>query len=155
ERDPVHDHPGPAGPGGRGVPGHHAARRPRADPRPVGGRAVTVTAALIPAVVLAAPGAGVTGPGLAGSELAPAGVGQPFAPTVPGGPLLVAAAVSALVGLVSFLSPCVLPLVPGYLSYVTGLAGTEAATGRDSAGGGGTATGGQSGGAGDSAGGGV
>lgn len=36
-----------------------------------------------------------------------------------------AAAVSALVGLIGFLSPCVLPLVPGYLSYVTGLAGQD------------------------------
>ncbi|GAB2928399.1 cytochrome c biogenesis CcdA family protein [Micromonospora polyrhachis] len=30
-----------------------------------------------------------------------------------------------LAGLVSFLSPCILPLVPGYLSYVTGLAGSD------------------------------
>lgn len=42
---------------------------------------------------------------------------------VSNGPLLVAAAVAALVGLVGFLSPCVLPLVPGYLSYVAGLSG--------------------------------
>jgi cytochrome c-type biogenesis protein len=42
------------------------------------------------------------------------------------GPLLVAAAVAVLAGLVSFASPCVLPLVPGYLSYVTGLVGTGA-----------------------------
>jgi cytochrome c-type biogenesis protein len=42
-----------------------------------------------------------------------------------GGPLVVAVAVAALAGLVSFLSPCVLPLVPGYLSYVTGLAGAD------------------------------
>ncbi|MEK8110507.1 cytochrome c biogenesis protein CcdA [Micromonospora sp. M12] len=34
-------------------------------------------------------------------------------------------AVAAAAGLVSFLSPCVLPLVPGYLSYVTGLAGAD------------------------------
>src|SRR3954452_10465082 len=40
------------------------------------------------------------------------------------GPLLVAAVVAALAGLISFASPCVLPLVPGYLSYVTGLVGT-------------------------------
>ncbi len=33
--------------------------------------------------------------------------------------------VRALVGLISFASPCVLPLVPGYLSYVTGLSGAE------------------------------
>jgi cytochrome c-type biogenesis protein len=45
--------------------------------------------------------------------------------TVTDGPLLVAAGVSALVGLVGFLSPCVLPLVPGYLSYVAGLSGTD------------------------------
>jgi cytochrome c-type biogenesis protein len=63
---------------------------------------------------------------------AAAGVGETFARTVTDGPLLVAAAVAALVGLVSFLSPCVLPLVPGYLSYVTGLSGTE--TGAEPAG---------------------
>ena len=39
------------------------------------------------------------------------------------GSLLLAIGVAALAGLVSFLSPCVLPLVPGYLSYVTGLTG--------------------------------
>ena len=44
------------------------------------------------------------------------------------GPLLVAAAVAALAGLISFASPCVLPLVPGYLSYGTGLVGTGART---------------------------
>ena len=41
------------------------------------------------------------------------------------GPLLLAAPVAAAAGLVSFLSPCVLPLVPGYLSYVTGMSGAE------------------------------
>jgi cytochrome c-type biogenesis protein len=46
-----------------------------------------------------------------------------FAGTVTDGPLLVAGAAAALVGLIGFLSPCVLPLVPGYLSYVTGLTG--------------------------------
>ncbi|MGK5111011.1 MULTISPECIES: cytochrome c biogenesis CcdA family protein [unclassified Geodermatophilus] len=53
-------------------------------------------------------------------------MGETFGALVTDGPLLVAAAVAALVGLVSFASPCVLPLVPGYLSYVTGLAGTGA-----------------------------
>jgi cytochrome c-type biogenesis protein len=43
------------------------------------------------------------------------------------GPLLLAAPVAALAGLVSFASPCVLPLVPGYLSYVAGLSGSELA----------------------------
>lgn len=41
------------------------------------------------------------------------------------GPLLLAAPLALAAGLVSFLSPCTLPLVPGYLSYVGGLAGTE------------------------------
>jgi cytochrome c-type biogenesis protein len=41
------------------------------------------------------------------------------------GPLVLAVVVAGLAGLVSFLSPCVLPLVPGYLSYVTGLAGAD------------------------------
>jgi len=45
--------------------------------------------------------------------------------TVSGGPLPLALAIAALAGLVSFLSPCVLPLVPGYLSYVTGLVGAD------------------------------
>jgi cytochrome c-type biogenesis protein len=43
------------------------------------------------------------------------------------GPLLLAAPVAAAAGVVSFLSPCVLPLVPGYLSYVTGMSGAELA----------------------------
>ena len=34
------------------------------------------------------------------------------------GPLLLAAAIAALAGLVSFASPCVLPLVPGYIGYL-------------------------------------
>lgn len=55
-------------------------------------------------------------------------VGSTFAGTVLDGPLLVAAAVAALAGLVSFASPCVLPLVPGYLGYVTGLAGSGSGT---------------------------
>lgn len=48
-----------------------------------------------------------------------------FAHTVTDGPLLVAAGVAVLVGVIGFLSPCVLPLVPGYLSYVAGLSGEE------------------------------
>ena len=46
-----------------------------------------------------------------------------FSNTVTDGSLVAAAAVAALVGLIGFLSPCVLPLVPGYLSYVAGLSG--------------------------------
>lgn len=52
-------------------------------------------------------------------------VGQTFANTVLDGPILVAMVVALLAGLVSFLSPCVLPLVPGYVGYVTGLSGNH------------------------------
>jgi cytochrome c-type biogenesis protein len=55
------------------------------------------------------------------------GIGESFARVVTDGPLVVAALVAAVAGVVSFLSPCVLPLVPGYLSYVGGLSGVEAA----------------------------
>lgn len=41
------------------------------------------------------------------------------------GPLLLAVPVAMAAGLVSFLSPCCLPLVPGYLAYVTGSAGAD------------------------------
>ncbi|MGI8946662.1 MAG: cytochrome c biogenesis CcdA family protein [Ornithinimicrobium sp.] len=51
------------------------------------------------------------------------------------GPLLAALAVALLAGLVSFASPCVLPLVPGFLGYVSGMSaaqgpGQEAGRGR-------------------------
>jgi cytochrome c-type biogenesis protein len=42
---------------------------------------------------------------------------------VSSGPLILAVPVAAAAGAVTFLSPCCLPLVPGYLSYVTGMAG--------------------------------
>ncbi|WP_369054926.1 cytochrome c biogenesis CcdA family protein [Kineococcus terrestris] len=45
--------------------------------------------------------------------------------TVVAGPLLLAVPLAVLAGLVSFLSPCVLPLVPGFLGYVTGLTGED------------------------------
>jgi cytochrome c-type biogenesis protein len=45
--------------------------------------------------------------------------------TVTDGPFLLAAPIAFAAGLVSFLSPCSLPLVPGYLSYMTGLAGAD------------------------------
>lgn len=41
--------------------------------------------------------------------------------TMLSGSLLLAVPVAILAGLVSFFSPCVLPLVPGYLSYVSGV----------------------------------
>ena len=47
--------------------------------------------------------------------------------TLYSGSLLVAIAIAMLAGLLAFLSPCVLPLAPGYLSYVTGLTGAQLA----------------------------
>jgi cytochrome c-type biogenesis protein len=43
------------------------------------------------------------------------------------GPLVAACAVALLAGALSFASPCVVPLVPGYLSYLAGLVGASAA----------------------------
>ena len=47
--------------------------------------------------------------------------------TVTSGSLAVALAIAFAAGIVAFLSPCVLPLAPGYVSYVTGLTGAELA----------------------------
>ncbi|WP_033339278.1 cytochrome c biogenesis CcdA family protein [Catenuloplanes japonicus] len=55
-------------------------------------------------------------------------MGETFANTASSGPLALAVLASALAGLVSFLSPCVLPLVPGYLSFITGLTGADLET---------------------------
>ena len=52
-------------------------------------------------------------------------IADTFVAAVTDGPLLLALPFAAVAGLVSFLSPCVLPLVPGYLSYVTGLSGAD------------------------------
>ncbi|MCZ4510398.1 cytochrome c biogenesis protein CcdA [Streptomyces sp. ActVer] len=50
--------------------------------------------------------------------------------TVLTGALALAVPIGILGGLVSFFSPCVLPLVPGYLSYVTGIGGADLAEAR-------------------------
>ncbi|MFD3703651.1 cytochrome c biogenesis CcdA family protein [Nocardia sp. NPDC058658] len=55
-----------------------------------------------------------------------AAVGDSFQQTAASGPLLLALGACLLAGLVSFASPCVVPLVPGYLSYLAGLVGAEA-----------------------------
>lgn len=47
------------------------------------------------------------------------------------GSLLVAVPIAILAGLVSFFSPCALPLVPGYLSYVAGVAGEDSVVTRE------------------------
>jgi cytochrome c-type biogenesis protein len=48
---------------------------------------------------------------------------------VSSGPLLLAIPVAAAAGAVTFLSPCCLPLVPGYLAFITGMSGADAETG--------------------------
>lgn len=55
-----------------------------------------------------------------------AAVGDSFQQAAASGPLLLGLGACLLAGLVSFASPCVVPLVPGYLSYLAGLVGAEA-----------------------------
>lgn len=52
-------------------------------------------------------------------------MGEWFRNTVLDGSMLLALPVAAAAGLVSFFSPCVVPLLPGYLSYVTGLSAAD------------------------------
>jgi cytochrome c-type biogenesis protein len=51
-------------------------------------------------------------------------MGQWFAESMTGS-MLVALPIAVLAGAISFFSPCVVPLLPGYLSYVTGLSAAE------------------------------
>lgn len=52
-------------------------------------------------------------------------IGQQFADVAASGPLFLGILAAALAGLVSFASPCVVPLVPGYISYLAGVVGGE------------------------------
>jgi cytochrome c-type biogenesis protein len=52
-------------------------------------------------------------------------MGDWFAASAASGSLLLAVPVAVVAGLVSFFSPCLLPLLPGYLSYVSGLSGAD------------------------------
>jgi cytochrome c-type biogenesis protein len=54
-------------------------------------------------------------------------MGEWFHDTAASGSLLLAVPVALVAGLVSFFSPCVIPLLPGYLSYATGLSGADLA----------------------------
>jgi cytochrome c-type biogenesis protein len=57
-------------------------------------------------------------------------LGNWFRDTALDGSLLLAVPVALVAGLVSFFSPCVVPLLPGYLSYTTGLSGADLASAR-------------------------
>ena len=54
-------------------------------------------------------------------------MGEDFAQIILSGQLLIAIPIALLAGFVSFASPCVLPLIPGYLAYVGGIVGPEMA----------------------------
>ena len=56
-------------------------------------------------------------------------MGEWFSDTALSGSLVLAVPVAVVVGLVSFFSPCVIPLLPAYLSYATGLSGADLASG--------------------------
>jgi cytochrome c-type biogenesis protein len=56
-------------------------------------------------------------------------VTNPIGELVLSGNLLLAIPVALLAGLISFASPCVLPLVPGYLGFVGGFTGVGGGTG--------------------------
>ena len=59
--------------------------------------------------------------------MTPLAIGDWFATQAASGSLALAVPVALLAGLVSFFSPCVVPLLPGYLSYATGLSGADLA----------------------------
>lgn len=101
QRHPVHTRPRPAAPRRGGVSAGSADRGFATGRRTSGGRTVTVT-------VLAQ------------------GVGSSFQTAAATGPLLLAVGACLLAGLISFASPCVVPLVPGYLSYLAGVSGADA-----------------------------
>src|ERR687889_881591 len=53
------------------------------------------------------------------------GLGDWFRDQVTSGTMLLAVPVALAAGAVSFFSPCVVPLLPGYVSYATGLSGAD------------------------------
>jgi cytochrome c-type biogenesis protein len=57
--------------------------------------------------------------------MSPLDLGTSFSDAAASGSLLIAVPVAMTAGLVSFFSPCVVPLLPGYLSYATGLSGAD------------------------------
>lgn len=56
-------------------------------------------------------------------------MGDWFQSTANSGSFVLAVPIAVIVGLLSFFSPCVIPLLPAYLSYATGLSGADLASG--------------------------
>lgn len=52
-------------------------------------------------------------------------IGSTFADAAASGPILLALLAAVIAGLVSFASPCVIPLLPGYVSYLAGVVGAD------------------------------
>ena len=52
-------------------------------------------------------------------------IGQHFADAAATGPLMIGTLAAAAAGLISFTPPCVVPLVPGYMSYLASVVGEE------------------------------
>ena len=52
-------------------------------------------------------------------------IGQQFADAATTGPLMIGILAAAAAGLISFASPCVVPLVPGYMSYLASVVNVE------------------------------
>src|SRR5690606_23183353 len=59
-----------------------------------------------------------------GGPMSWSGIAETFQATVLSGSLLAAVPVALVAGAVSFASPCVLPLIPGYVGYLGGMSGT-------------------------------
>jgi cytochrome c-type biogenesis protein len=57
-------------------------------------------------------------------------VGAWFADMASSGTLLLAIPIAMLAGLVSFASPCIIPLLPGYFSYITGMSAADLSSAR-------------------------
>jgi cytochrome c-type biogenesis protein len=62
---------------------------------------------------------------MSATSIVASGIGQQFADAATSGPIILGLLAAALAGLVSFASPCVIPLVPGYVSYLTGISGAS------------------------------
>ncbi|MEK0373377.1 cytochrome c biogenesis CcdA family protein [Corynebacterium mastitidis] len=58
-------------------------------------------------------------------------IGSVFSEIVTSGPLMLALFASAIAGMFSFASPCIIPLVPGYISYLAGIVGATTVTEND------------------------